>query len=64
MAVTTASLVVRLPLCTCVYYVVAQRVTALNEVWTSVKRRGVHCFLEAKGIALPFEVVFVGTYDI
>ena len=48
MAVTTASVVVRLLLCTGVYYVVARRVTALNEVWTSVKRRGIHCIFEAK----------------
>ena len=47
MAVTTASVVVRLLLCTGVYYVVARRVTALNEVWTSVKRRGIHCIFEA-----------------
>ena len=44
------------------YYVVARLVTDLNEVWISVKPRGVHSILKAKVITPPFETVFVGTY--
>ena len=47
------TVVVRLLSCTAVYYVVARRVIALNEVWTTVKPCGVHGILKAKAIAPP-----------
>ena len=42
------AVVARLLLCTGVYYVVARRVIALNEVWTSTRPRGVHVFSTRK----------------
>ena len=56
------TVVVRPLLCTGVYYVFMRRVTALDEEWTPVTPHGVHGILNAKAIAPPFEIVFVGTY--